>query len=255
MGKGQIILGASVHSRLDAATGILYTAAGMNELIAVVEDDEDIRALMAAGLAREGFRVRQFADGKDLLPHLRRERPDLVVLDVMLPDTDGFAICRGIRGERDLASLPVIMLTARTDESDRVLGLELGADDYVTKPFSPKELAARVRAVLRRATAMPSSGRIDAGQGLAIDTDRREASIGGRPITLTRAEFGILQLLASRPGWVFSRERILDHLWGDEKTVTDRSVDAHMKHLRDKLGEAGSRIVNVRGVGYKLASP
>ena len=225
----------------------------MHELIAVVEDDEDIRAVVAAGLTREGFRVRQFADGRGLLAELRRDRPDLVVLDVMLPDTDGFSICRGIRGERDLAALPVIMLTARADEADRVLGLELGADDYVAKPFSPKELAARVRAVLRRAAAAPQSGRIEAGQGLAIDTDRREASIGGQPITLTQAEFGILQLLASRPGWVFSRERILDHLWGEEKTVTDRSVDAHIKHLRDKLGPAGSRIVNVRGVGYKLA--
>jgi two-component system alkaline phosphatase synthesis response regulator PhoP len=232
-----------------------YTDSGMNELIAVVEDEEDIRALVAAGLAREGFRVSQFPDGRDLLAALCREKPDLVVLDVMLPDADGFAICRAIRGDRTLASLPVIMLTARAGESDRVLGLELGADDYVAKPFSPKELAARVRAVLRRTTAKPAGGRIDAGGGLAVDTDRREASVHGQPVSLTQAEFGILHLLAQRPGWVFSRERILDHLWGEEKTVTDRSVDAHVKHLRDKLGESGSRIVNVRGVGYKLASP
>jgi DNA-binding response OmpR family regulator len=227
----------------------------MHELIAVVEDDEDIRAVVAAGLGREGFRVRQYADGRGLLAELRRERPDLVVLDVMLPDTDGFALCRALKAERDLAALPLIMLTARTEESDRVLGLELGADDYVAKPFSPKELAARVRAVLRRTSAAPAAGRLDAGGGLVIDLDRREASVGGQPFALTQAEFGILQLLASRPGWVFSRERILGHLWGDEKTVTDRSVDAHIRNLREKLGAAGSRVVNVRGVGYKLAQP
>jgi DNA-binding response OmpR family regulator len=227
----------------------------MNELIAVVEDEEDIRALVAAGLKKEGFRTRQYAEGKDLLVQLRRERPDLVVLDVMLPDMDGFAICRSLRGDRDLARIPVIMLTARAEESDRVLGLEVGADDYVTKPFSPKELAARVRAVLRRAAPQADQGRLDAGAGLLVDGDTMQAFIDGRVIDLTRAEFGILQLLASRPGWVFSREKILDHLWGDEKSVTDRSVDVHMKHLRDKLGPAGRRIANVRGVGYKLAAP
>jgi DNA-binding response OmpR family regulator len=226
----------------------------MHELIAVVEDDEDIRAVVAAGLGREGFRVRQFPDGRGLLAELRREKPDLVVLDVMLPDTDGFALCRAIRAERDLASLPLIMLTARADESDRVRGLELGADDYVAKPFSPKELAARVRAVLRRASTGPAHGRIDAGAGLLVDTNTLETSLDGQPIELTRAEFRILHLLVSRPGWVFSREQILDHLWGEEKSVTDRSVDVHVKHLRDKLGAGGGRIVNVRGAGYKLAA-
>jgi DNA-binding response OmpR family regulator len=240
---------------LPACCAHLYTGIGMHELIAVVEDDEDIRALVRAGLAKEGFRVREYGGGRDLLARLRREKPDLVVLDVMLPDTDGFALCRGIRGDRDLAGLPVIMLTARAGESDRVLGLELGADDYVAKPFSPKELAARVRAVLRRAAAGLAHGRIDAGAGLLVDTDTLETSLDGRPIELTRAEFRILHLLVSRPGWVFSREQILDHLWGEEKSVTDRSVDVHVKHLRDKLGPGGGRIVNVRGAGYKLATP
>ena len=225
----------------------------MDELIAVVEDEDDIRALVVAGLTREGFRVSEYAGGRDLLARLRRETPALVVLDVMLPDTDGMALCRLIRNDKDLASLPVIMLTARAGESDRILGLEIGADDYVTKPFSPKELAARVRAVLRRAAAGPARGRIEAGGGLRVDTDALQVTVDGRAIELTRAEFGILQLLASRPGWVFSREKILDHLWGEEKSVTDRSVDAHVKNLRDKLGPAGARIVNVRAVGYKLA--
>jgi DNA-binding response OmpR family regulator len=225
----------------------------VNELISVVEDDDDIRAVVSAGLSREGFRTREFADGKTFLASLRAETPALVVLDVMLPDADGFAVCRALRADRATALLPVIMLTARGGESDRVLGLETGADDYVVKPFSPKELAARVRAVLRRGAQGASATRIDAGGGLVIDVEAHEATLGGKPLELTAAEMQLLQLLASRPGWVFSREKILDRLWGNEKTVTDRSVDVHVKHLRDKLGGAGSRIVNVRGVGYKLA--
>ncbi len=225
----------------------------MNELIAIVEDEDDIRALVCAGLARERFRVREYPDGKGFLASLRAEKPDLVVLDVMLPDTDGFAICRALRADRVNAALPVIMLTARAEEADRVLGLELGADDYVVKPFSPKELAARVKAVLRRSAPAAASSQIDVGHGLRIDTDMREAYLDEQRIELTQAEYRILQLLASRPGWVFSREKILDHLWGDEKNVTDRSVDVHVKHLRDKLGAGGRLILNVRGVGYKLS--
>jgi DNA-binding response OmpR family regulator len=225
----------------------------MNELIAVVEDEEDIRALVCAALKRDGFRVREFANGKGFLVSLRTDHPDLVVLDLMLPDTDGFAICRSIRGDPALSTIPVIMLTARAEEADRVLGLELGADDYVVKPFSPRELAARVKAVLRRAAPQTARPRIDAGDGLLIDADSREVFCGDTRLELTHAEFRILQLLASRVGWVFSREKILDHLWGDEKSVTDRSVDVHVKHLRDKMGPAGRRILNVRGVGYKLA--
>ena len=227
----------------------------MNELITIVEDEDDIRALVCAGLKKERFRVREYADGKGFLSSLRSEKPDLVVLDVMLPDTDGFAICRGMRADRSLAAIPVIMLTARAEEADRVLGLELGADDYVVKPFSPKELAARVKAVLRRASPETGRSRIEVADGLLIDTDTLEASLHGQKLELTQAEFRILHLLATRIGWVFSREKILDHLWGDEKNVTDRSVDVHVKHLRDKLGTSGKMIVNVRGVGYKLADP
>jgi DNA-binding response OmpR family regulator len=225
----------------------------MNELIAIVEDEDDIRALVSAGLKRERFRVREYPDGRGFLASLRTEKPDLVVLDVMLPDTDGFAICRTLRADRASAGVPVIMLTARAEESDRVLGLELGADDYVVKPFSPKELAARVKAVLRRSAPGAASTQLEPGLGLRIDTDMQEAFLNGQRIELTQAEFRILHLLATRPGWVFSREKILDHLWGDEKNVTDRSVDVHVKHLRDKLGPRGRLIVNVRGVGYKLA--
>jgi DNA-binding response OmpR family regulator len=226
----------------------------MNELITIVEDEDDIRSLVTAGLKKERFRVREYADGKGFLTSLRSEKPDLVILDLMLPDTDGFAICRGMRADRALASIPVIMLTARAEEADRILGLELGADDYVVKPFSPKELAARVKAVLRRASPDAGRSRIELAEGLVIDTDTLEASVHGERMELTQAEFRILHLLATRIGWVFSREKILDHLWGDEKNVTDRSVDVHVKHLRDKLGSAGKMIANVRGVGYKLVT-
>ena len=226
----------------------------MNELVAIVEDEDDIRALVCAALKKERFRVREFPDGRGFLASLRRDRPDLVVLDLMLPDTDGFAICRGIRADRALATIPVIMLTARAEEADKILGLELGADDYVVKPFSPKELAARVKAVLRRSLPDAGQPRFDAGDGLLIDAESLEAFSGERKLELTQAEFRILQLLASRMGWVLSRQKILDHLWGDEKNVTDRSVDVHVKHLRDKLGPTGKRIVNVRGVGYKLVA-
>jgi len=227
----------------------------MNELITIVEDEDDIRSLVCAGLKKERFRVREYADGKGFLSSLRTEKPDLVLLDVMLPDTDGFAICRGMRADRALAAIPVIMLTARAEEADRVLGLELGADDYVVKPFSPKELAARVKAVLRRSSPEAGRSRIEVTEGLLIDTDTLEATLQGKRLELTQAEFRILHLLATRIGWVFSREKILDYLWGDEKNVTDRSVDVHVKHLRDKLGLAGKIIANVRGVGYKIVVP
>jgi two-component system, OmpR family, alkaline phosphatase synthesis response regulator PhoP len=226
----------------------------VNELVAIVEDEEDIRAVVGAALKKDRFRVVEFADGRSFLAWLRLGKPDLVVLDLMLPDIDGFAVCRAVRGDSALSALPVIMLTARAQEADRVLGLELGADDYVVKPFSPRELVARVKAVLRRAAPGPATGEVDAGGGLVIDGETQEARLGGELLELTRAEFRILQLLATRAGGVFSREKILDHLWGDEKTVTDRSVDVHVKHLRDKLGAAAARIVNVRGVGYKLAA-
>jgi DNA-binding response OmpR family regulator len=226
----------------------------MNELIAIVEDEDDIRALVSAGLKRERYRVKEYPDGRGFLSSLRTEKPDLVVLDVMLPDTDGFAICRSLRADRANSAVPVIMLTARAEEADRVLGLELGADDYVVKPFSPKELAARVKAVLRRTAPGATSAQIALGRGLRIDADMQEAFLNDSRIELTQAEFRILHLLATRPGWVFSREKILDHLWGDEKNVTDRSVDVHVKHLRDKLGTGGGLIVNVRGVGYKLSA-
>jgi len=225
----------------------------MNELVALVEDDEDIRLLVGETLRKERFRVKAFQDARGFWAFLGREIPDLVLLDVMLPDADGFDLCRQLRSDQKYSSLAVIMLTARAEEIDRVLGLEMGADDYVPKPFSPKELAARVRAVLRRSSkSAAATDRVDAGGGLVVDSDTFEATLNGIRMELTRSEFRILHLLASRIGWVFAREKILDALWGEDKNVTDRSVDVHIKNLRDKLGAAGARIVTIRGIGYKM---
>jgi two-component system phosphate regulon response regulator PhoB/two-component system alkaline phosphatase synthesis response regulator PhoP len=169
----------------------------------------------------------------------------------MLPDTDGLEVCRRIRKSERLADIPVIMLTARGDEADKVVGLELGADDYVTKPFSVKELVARIHAVLRRPGGAETGPRIVVGP-LVIDLEKFEVTAGGERIELTATEFKILQLLASRKGRVFNRDQILDHLWGNEKAVIDRTVDVHIRNLREKLGEAAALIKNIRGVGYKL---
>jgi two-component system phosphate regulon response regulator PhoB/two-component system alkaline phosphatase synthesis response regulator PhoP len=172
----------------------------------------------------------------------------------MLPDSDGFEICKFLRRDDECAAVPIIMLTARGDETDRVLGLELGADDYVTKPFSPKELVARVKAVLRRKLPAKEGGKvIEIGDILSLDLDKYEAYVEDKTIDLTTTEFRILQLLSSKPGRVFTRDQILDYLWGNEKAVLDRTIDVHVRHLRKKLAKAGSLIKNVRGVGYKLS--
>ncbi|MBP1769405.1 MAG: response regulator with CheY-like receiver domain and winged-helix DNA-binding domain, partial [Candidatus Aminicenantes bacterium] len=172
-------------------------------------------------------------------------------LDLMLPETDGLEICRQIRRSERLAGIPVIMLTAKGDESDKVVGLELGADDYVTKPFSVKELVARIHAVLRRPAGGEAARRIALGP-LVVDLDKFETAVEGAKVDLTATEFKILQLLASKPGRVFTRDQILDHLWGDEKAVVDRTVDVHIRNLREKLGPAAALIKNIRGVGYKV---
>jgi DNA-binding response OmpR family regulator len=224
----------------------------MAKTIAVVDDEPDILELVSLHLKKSNFNVKTFSSGARFLAYLNGERPDLVILDLMLPDADGLEICRHMRKRDNLSSIPLIMLTAKTEESDRVCGLELGADDYVTKPFSPKELIARVKALLRRTTERADeSPRIESGD-IVLDLQKHLITIKGKQIELTSTEFRILHLLMSRRGWVFSRDKILDHLWGDEKAVLDRTVDVHIKHLREKLGPSGNAIRNVRGVGYKL---
>jgi two-component system phosphate regulon response regulator PhoB/two-component system alkaline phosphatase synthesis response regulator PhoP len=170
----------------------------------------------------------------------------------MLPDADGIEICKNLKKRSDYSSIPIIMLTAKGEETDRILGLEFGADDYVTKPFSPRELVARVKAVLRRGQKIDESRKFNIGRILTVDTVKHEVSVEGQKIELTSTEFRIIKLFISNKSKVFSRYDILDHLWGDEKIVLDRTIDVHIKNLRDKLGKAGPYIKNIRGIGYKL---
>jgi DNA-binding response OmpR family regulator len=222
----------------------------MGNRIAVVDDEPDIIHLLSIHLKKAGFSVDSFLNGTSLLKFLAANIPDLVILDLMLPDLDGFELCKMMKNDSRYSSIPVIMLTAKGQESDKVTGLELGADDYLTKPFSPRELIARVKAVLRRTTTS-THGTLYLG-GITIDPERFEVIVEQQPVTLTPVEFKILHLLAQNPGKVFSRERILDHLWGNEKAVIDRTVDVHIKNLRDKLGTSGDLVKNIRGVGYKV---
>ncbi|MCU0577635.1 MAG: response regulator transcription factor [Desulfobacterota bacterium] len=223
----------------------------MGGFIAVVDDEPDIVQLVSIHLRKAGFSVEGFLDGGTLLKAISARIPDLIILDLMLPGMDGFEVCRTLKRDPLSSAIPVIMLTAKNHEADKVEGLDLGADDYMTKPFSPKELVARVRAVLRRAGhAEPEV--IAIGENLTIDPERFEVRVKGQGVTLTPVEFKILCLLAQNRGKVFTRDRILDHLWGNEKAVLDRTVDVHIKNLREKLGAASDIIRNVRGVGYKL---
>jgi len=225
----------------------------MNKWIYVVEDEPDILELVSLNLERVNFKVKCFENADSFLEMVETKKPDLVILDLMLPDADGFDVCKHLKSDEKTRAIPIIMLTAKGDEIDRILGLELGADDYVTKPFSVKELVARVKAVLRRPLMDVPKDRIELGDGaLIIDTERHEVIRDGKRIDLTSTEFKILKLLASKKGLVFSREKILDYLWGNEKIVVDRTIDVHIKHLREKLGEAAKFIKNIRGLGYKL---
>jgi two-component system alkaline phosphatase synthesis response regulator PhoP len=224
----------------------------MNETVLVVDDEPKILKLARDYLERSGYRVVTAADGTTALAAARHERPDLIVLDLNLPGMDGLDVCRALRRDSDV---PIIMLTARVEETDRLIGLELGADDYITKPFSPRELAARVRAVLRRVQGgVHQPGLIRAG-GLEIDLEGHNASLDGEALHLTRTEFNLLTVLAQHPGQTFTRAQLLDRLHGVAYDGYDRSVDAHIKNLRRKL-EADPLepryILTVYGIGYKF---
>ncbi|TAL70180.1 MAG: response regulator transcription factor [Bacteroidetes bacterium] len=222
------------------------------KLIAVVEDEPDIGELIKLNLEKQGFKVKNFETGADFLNFLKSKNPDLVVLDIMLPDADGFEICKYMRKYSRYSSMPIIMLTAKGDETDKVMGLELGADDYITKPFSMREFVARVKAVLRRDDVGSRNERIRIGNMLEVDMEKYEATVNGKRIELTTTEFKILRLLAERKGRVYAREQILDETGSQEKGVLDRTVDVHIKNLRGKLGPAGVFIRNIRGIGYKI---
>jgi len=225
--------------------------------VLIVEDEPDQQELLRYNLAREGYDVHCAENGRDALAMVRDEPPDLIVLDLMLPGLDGLEVCRKIRSEPTTAGVPIVMLTAKSEDSDVVTGLELGADDYVTKPYSPRVLMARVKAVLR--TRQTSSGRADDEtektieyRDLIIKPDRFEAILAGKPLQLSGTEFRILALLAAKPGRVFTRAQMIKNVHGENCAVTDRSVDVHIFWLRQKLGSRGRMIEAVRGVGYRF---
>jgi two-component system phosphate regulon response regulator PhoB len=225
----------------------------MPKRVLVVDDEPDLVDLVCFNLSEAGYQADSALSGREAMERLERSRPDLLVLDLMLPDLEGTEICRRVRAEPRLRSLPVLMLTARSEEVDRVVGFEVGADDYLTKPFSPRELVLRVRALLRRSSAETDSESEVLEQGLLkLDLERHRCEVASGEVELTAKEFQLLETLMRRPGRVQSRERLLDTVWGSEVTVTSRTIDTHLKRLREKLGEAGGLIETVRGIGYRF---
>jgi two-component system phosphate regulon response regulator PhoB len=223
------------------------------EKILVVDDEEDILELVRYNLEAVGYRVVCAATGEEALAISASRTLDLVILDLMLPGMDGLSVARVLKEKPETRSLPIIMLTAKGEEADIVAGLNLGADDYITKPFSPKILVARTQAVIRRRAATPleADSQIRFGD-LVLDMNRQQVSVGGEPVDLTHTEFEVLAFLIRRPGWVFTRSRIVDAVHGENYPVTDRSVDVQVAGLRKKLGDLGRYIETVRGVGYRF---
>ncbi|MBF0467909.1 MAG: response regulator transcription factor [Desulfamplus sp.] len=231
------------------------------EHILIVDDEEDILELIRFNLLREGYSVTAAGNGEDAIKVLRNEKIDLMILDLMLPGIDGLEVTRQIKNTPQLPEIPVIMLTAKGEEADVVTGLELGADDYISKPFSPRILLARVRTILRRKTLLnqkesKNDHHTQTRQitlfGILIDSGRYKVEIDGSPVDLTYSEFNILLALARRPGWVFTRQQIMDAVRGDNYVVTERSIDVQIVGLRKKLGDHGKYIETVRGIGYRF---
>ena len=223
--------------------------------ILVVEDDPDIAQLIGHYLEKAGHTVTFLTSGAAVLPAVRKAPPDLVVLDLMLPELDGLMICQAMRGDPQTAAIPIIMVTARADEADRISGLELGADDYVTKPFSPKELAARVTALLRRATRPAASAGVIRYGPITIDVDRHAVVVSGEEVRLTAKEFLLLQYLLQHRGRVLSRDLLLTDVWGYQYTGGTRTVDVHIRRLREKMPVLADAIETVKQFGYKLVDP
>jgi len=223
----------------------------MRKLIYIVEDEADIAELVAIRLQSAGFDTRIFPDAASMLKALEELGPDLLILDLMLPDMDGIEVCRILRSSDKHSRLPIIMLTARVDVADKVRGLDVGADDYIGKPFEGRELVARVNSVLRRSGEESSASRLTIPPGLVLDLMKHECLIDDQRVDLTLTEFRILRLLVAKPGKVFSRSEILDHLWGTDKIVIERSVDVHIRNLREKISDYARFIQNIRCLGYK----
>jgi DNA-binding response OmpR family regulator len=223
--------------------------------VLIAEDDPDIGGLLVHYLQKAGFQASLVASGRDVVPQIKRDPPDLVLLDLMLPGVDGLQVCRTIRSDPEMALIPIIMLTARGEESDRIVGLELGADDYITKPFSPNEVVARVKAMLRRAhRGAPPENRLAYGP-LTVDVARHLVRIGSRDVKLTAKEFLLLQYLMEHRGRVLSRDLLLSNVWGYSYTGGTRTVDVHVRRLREKLPLLTDAIVTVKQFGYKLVDP
>lgn len=226
----------------------------MPSRILIIEDAADIVEVVTLSLEREGMRVWAAGDGRTGLQLAIAQVPDLILLDLMLPKLDGLSVCRELRQHAATKRIPIVMLTAKEEESDVIVGLEMGADDYVVKPFSPKELVARVRAILRRAATPSADAMVPITLGpLVIDTQRYVVQLAGQALTLTRTEFRLLVALARAPERVFTRDQLIDQITGGEAIIIDRNVDVHIRALRKKLGTAGELIRTVRGVGYKIA--
>ncbi len=219
--------------------------------ILIVEDDRDIVDLLAYNLEEEGYEIQAALDGREGLALAYRQQPDLIILDIMLPGMDGFEVCRSLRADKSTGNIPIIILSARSQETDKVVGLELGADDYVTKPFSPRELIARIRAILRRNRNTEAEVHLILGD-MVIDSIKHKVTVQGDKVELTTTEFKMLEWLAQRPGQVLSRDQILDAVAGYDAVVSDRTVDAHVKSLRRKLGPCKDYVETVRGVGYRF---
>lgn len=225
----------------------------MAKLISIVDDEEDILEALSVFLKKNGYDVITAPNATVFFKQLKKKIPDLFILDLMLPDMDGYDICKRLKSDPKYSSIPVIMLSAKSEESDKIIGLELGADDYVTKPFSHKELLARIKVIHRRnilKTDMTSSELFDGK--IKLNKENFELIIDNKKISLTTTEFKLLELLISRKGNVLSRDKILDYIWGEDKIVIDRTVDVHIRHLRKKLGKYATAIKNIHGVGYKI---
>ncbi len=224
----------------------------MPKRIVIIEDEADIVGLVTHYLEKEGYRVTAVRDGAKGLQQIKAEPPDLLILDIMLPEMDGLEICRRVRADSKTAVLPIIMLTAKGEETDRVVGLEMGADDYLTKPFSPKELVARVKALLRRAERPEAAPDRHVYGDLVLDSVRHEVRLKGREIVLTAKEFGLLEQLLKNRGRVLTRDVLLDRVWGYEADVISRTVDVHIRRLREKIPLLEDAIITVKSLGYKL---
>jgi len=221
-------------------------------VILVIDDEKDLVELIRYNLEKEGFLIKGALDGESGLAAARRDLPDLIIVDVMLPGIDGLEACRRLRSDSRTASTPILMLTAKSAESDRIVGLELGADDYVVKPFSPRELAARIKTLLRRRVSPASPSTVIRRGELTINAMRCQVSYEGNPIPLTASEFRLLHFLAAHPGQVFSRSELIDGALGREISVVDRTIDVHVTGIRKKLGDSGEWIETVRGFGYRF---